>query len=100
MREKDSYKSWKEIISDLKEGYLNDEEAWNHLEELSYELSEDELEEAESALELAVREVNPFDSDDGINWFEDGTIPDKHPEDDDDFYGSNYDAAWDYGENS
>ena len=84
------YNSWRAILEDYRLEYLTEDEAREHLEELSYDLSEDELEEAEDKLEEFIREK---EEDDGlIDWV--SCEPLRHP-DPDDYYGENtLDSDW------
>ena len=45
------YSSWRLLLEDFRMGYLTESETREHLEELSYDLGEEELEEAEEKLE-------------------------------------------------
>ena len=84
------YNSWRAILEDYRLEYLTEDEAREYLEELSYELTEDELEEAEEKLEEFIRQK---EEDSGlIDWV--GCEPLRHP-DPDDYYGeSTLDSDW------
>jgi hypothetical protein len=45
------YNSWRLLLEDFRMGYLTESETREHLEELSYDLDDEELEEAEEKLE-------------------------------------------------
>lgn len=45
------YSSWRLLLEDFRMGYLSESETREHLEELSYDLGDDELEEAEEKLD-------------------------------------------------
>ena len=45
------YDSWRMLLEDFRLGHVDEEEAREQLDELSYDMTEDEIEEAEEKLE-------------------------------------------------
>lgn len=45
------YNSWKDLLEDFREGNIPEDEVRRTLDDMSYDMSEDELEEAEELLE-------------------------------------------------
>lgn len=53
----EEYSSWRVLLEDFRMGYLNEEEAREHLDEMAYDLTDEELETAEDKLQEYVRMV-------------------------------------------
>ena len=49
------YDSWKAVLEDLRQGYIAEFEARENLDELSYDMTEEQLEQAEEELEDCLR---------------------------------------------
>ena len=82
------YSSWRMLLEDFRMGYLTESEARENLEELAYDLNDEELEEAEEKLEefKALMEEN----------FDYHTYLDSVPFEEQDDYSPHERKEWDH----
>lgn len=83
------YSSWRLLLEDFRMGYLTESETREHLEELSYDLDEEELEEAEEKLEEF---KSLMEEDLGYRMYLDSV-----PVEEDDDYKTHNKSGWEYG---
>lgn len=86
-----NYKTWEEVVEDFKNSYLDEDDARMILEEMSYEMSEEELERAEKQLEDLIADS---DLDELEGMWEYDAIPPRHPEEDDYYQDGYNDSGW------
>ena len=83
------YDSWRMLLEDFRLGHVDEAEARRTLDELAYDMSEDELEEAEEKLEEYILALS-----DERGYRYNYEMLDSLPDDEDDGYVSPLDEHW------